>query len=147
MNGGRRFVRSGSPYEATIGFSRAVRIGNRIWVSGTAPTWPEGTVDPDAGVQADRVFDIIDVALRELGGSLDDVVRTRMFVSARAHAHAVGEVHARRVGHVSPTATMVVTQLLDERWCVEIEVDACVEEAGTVDACVEEAGTVDACVD
>lgn len=119
-------ARSGSPYEDRIGFSRALRRGASVWVSGTAPVWPDGSVDPNPAAQTDRVFDIIEAALRELGASLDDVVRTRMFVSAREHVDAVGEVHARRVGHVAPAATMVVADLLDPRWCVEIEVDAVV---------------------
>ncbi len=126
MSGPHLWARSGSPYEERIGFSRALRRGETVWVSGTAPVWPDGSVDPNPAAQTDRVFDIIEAALRELGASLDDVVRTRMFVSAREHVDAIGAVHARRVGHVAPAATMVVVDLLDPRWCVEIEVDAVV---------------------
>jgi enamine deaminase RidA (YjgF/YER057c/UK114 family) len=77
----RRRMRSGSPFEKTIGFSRAVRVGNRVLVSGTAPIWPDGTVDPDPYVQARRCFEIIEAALLEAGASLQQVVRTRMFLT------------------------------------------------------------------
>ncbi|HEY8451060.1 MAG: RidA family protein [Micromonosporaceae bacterium] len=121
----RQSVRSGSPYEATIGFSRAVRVGDVIHVSGTAPVWPDGHCDPDPEVQADRCFEIIAGALAGLGATLDDVVRTRMYITDPAVADAVGRAHARAVGRVGPAATMVVVAgLLDPRWVVEIEADA-----------------------
>ena len=69
----RRNVSSGSPFEPVIGFSRAVRVGDRVLVSGTAPVWPDGSCDPDAGRQAERCLHIIDTALAEAGASLDDV--------------------------------------------------------------------------
>jgi enamine deaminase RidA (YjgF/YER057c/UK114 family) len=122
----RRHVRSGSPFEATIGFSRAVRQGDLIHVSGTAPIWPDGECPPDAEVQADRCFEIIAAALAELGASLDDVVRTRVYLADAAAAEAVGRAHARAVGHVAPASTMVIVALLDERWLVEIDADAVV---------------------
>ena len=74
----RQRIASGSPFEATIGFSRAVRAGERVVVSGTAPVWPDGSCPADAGVQARRCFEIIEAALAEAGATLDDVVRTRM---------------------------------------------------------------------
>lgn len=121
----RESVRSGSPYEATIGFSRAVRAGDVIHVAGTAPVWPDGHCDPDPEVQADRCFEIIAEALAGLGATLDDVVRTRMYVTDAAVADAVGRAHARAVGKARPAATMVVVAgLLDPRWVVEIEADA-----------------------
>lgn len=121
----REATRSGSPYEDAFGFRRAVRDGDHIHVSGTAPIWPDGTCDPDPEVQADRCFEIIGQALRELGGSLDDVVRTHMYLTDVTAADAVGRAHARAVGHAGPAATMVVVAgLLDQRWLVEIEVDA-----------------------
>lgn len=122
----RRHARSGSPYEDAFGFSRAVRVGEVIHVAGTAPVWPDGSCDPDPGTQADRCFEIIGAALAELGAGLDDVVRTRMFITDVRVAEAVGRAHARAVGHVRPAATMVVTALLDARWLVEIEADAVV---------------------
>jgi enamine deaminase RidA (YjgF/YER057c/UK114 family) len=125
--GARRTARSGSPFEDTIGFSRAVRLGDRVHVAGTAPVWPDGTCHPDPEVQADRCFAIVATALADVGASLDDVVRTRMFVTTAEVADAVGRAHARAVGHVRPAATMVVVAaLLDPRWLVEVEADALV---------------------
>jgi enamine deaminase RidA (YjgF/YER057c/UK114 family) len=124
----RQAVSSGSPFERRIGFSRAVRHGQVIHVAGTAPIWPDGTCDPDPEAQADRCFEIIGTALGELGASLDDVVRTRMYLTDQAVAEAVGRSHARAVGHARPAATMVVVAgLLDERWLVEIEADAAID--------------------
>jgi enamine deaminase RidA (YjgF/YER057c/UK114 family) len=116
---------SGSPYEQTIGFSRAVRAGSTIAVSGTAPVWPDGTVDPDVTVQARRCWEIALQALEELGGRPEDVVRTRQYVVDAAHAEAVGAVHGEIFGDIRPASTMVVVAgLLDPRWLVEVEVDA-----------------------
>ncbi|MGQ0575033.1 MAG: RidA family protein [Pseudonocardia sp.] len=118
-------VASGSPFEATIGFSRAVRIGDRVLVSGTAPVWPDGSCDPDPAVQARRCLEIITEALAAAGASLHDVVRTRMFVTDPAVAGAVGAVHGEAFGEIRPAATMVVVAgLLDPRWVVEIEAEA-----------------------
>jgi enamine deaminase RidA (YjgF/YER057c/UK114 family) len=121
----RRRIRSGSPFEKTIGFSRAVRVGNRVVVSGTAPIWPDGTVDPDPYIQAKRCFEIIETALREAGASPDQVIRTRMFLTDSRFADAVGKAHGEAFGEAGPAATMVVVKgLLDERWKVEIEAEA-----------------------
>ena len=121
----RRRVTSGSPFEATIGFSRAVRAGERVLVSGTAPIWPDGSCDPDAGVQAHRCLEIIAAALAEAGASVDDVVRTRIYVTDPRFAGAVGRAHGEVFGAARPAATMVVVAaLLDPRWHVEIEAEA-----------------------
>lgn len=94
-------------------------------VSGTAPVWPDGSVDPDPYVQARRCFEIIERALQEAGASIDQVVRTRMFVTDAAHGEAVGRAHGDVMGAARPAATMVVVKaLLDERWKVEIEAEA-----------------------
>jgi enamine deaminase RidA (YjgF/YER057c/UK114 family) len=123
----RRHARSGSPYEDTIGFSRAVRVGSTISVSGTAPVWPDGHVDPDPAVQARRCWEIVVAALAELGAGVDDVVRTRQYVVRADVADAVGEVHGDVFGDVRPASTMVVVAgLLDPRWLVEVEADAVV---------------------
>jgi len=122
----RRRVSSGSPFEATIGFSRAVRVGERILVSGTAPVWPDGSCDPDPRVQARQCFGIIQAALAEAGAGMGDVVRTRMFLTSAADADTVGAAHGEIFGDVRPAATMVVAALLDPRWKVEIEVEAVV---------------------
>ena len=128
-------VSSGSPFEPAIGFSRAVRVGAvaggtcRVLVSGTGPVVPPGQACPEgAGAQARRCFDIIAGALEEAGGSLDDVVRTRLYLTAVEHAGEVGAVHGEVLGHVRPAATMVVVAgLLDAAWKVEIEVEAVLE--------------------
>ena len=85
-------------------------------VSGTAPIWPDGSVDPDPYVQATRCFEIIAAALAELDASVDQVVRTRMFITDAAHAESVGKAHGEVMGKARPTATMVVVKgLLDEK--------------------------------
>jgi enamine deaminase RidA (YjgF/YER057c/UK114 family) len=121
----RRRVSSGSPFEPVIGFSRAIRIGDRVLVSGTAPIWPDGSVDPEPRVQARRCLEIIDAALAEAGAALTDVVRTRTYLVHAADAEDVGGVHGEVFGDVQPASTMVVVAaLLDPRWKVEIEVEA-----------------------
>lgn len=121
----RSHARSGSPYEDTIGFSRAVRLGSSISVSGTAPVWPDGTVDPDPAAQARRCWEIVLAALEELGAGAGDVVRTRQYVVSADVAEAVGAVHGEVFGDVRPASTMVVVAgLLDPRWVVEVEADA-----------------------
>ena len=124
----RQRVRSGSPFEGSIGFSRAVRVGNRVLVSGTAPVWPDGSCAPDAAEQARRCLEIITAALGEAGAGAGDVVRTRMFLVDPADADAVGRVHGEVFGAIRPAATMVVVAgLLDPRWRVEIEAEAVLE--------------------
>jgi enamine deaminase RidA (YjgF/YER057c/UK114 family) len=121
----RRHISSGSPYEETIGFSRALRVGNRVLVAGTAPVWPDGSCDPDPGIQARRVLEIIIAALREAGSGPKDVVRTRTFLTSAADAEAVGRAHGEVFREVRPASTMVVVAaLLDPRWKVEIEAEA-----------------------
>jgi enamine deaminase RidA (YjgF/YER057c/UK114 family) len=116
---------SDSPFERRYGFSRAVRVGERVVVSGSAPIWPDGSCDPDPRAQARRCCEIIVAALAEVGAGAADVVRTRMFVTDAAHADAVGEVHREFFGPAAPAATMVVVAgLLDPRWVVEIEAEA-----------------------
>ena len=121
----RTSARSGSPFEASIGFSRAVRVGSTIAVSGTAPVWPDGSVDPDPAVQARRCWEICVAALSELGGSVSDVIRTRQYVVSAADGDAIGAVHGEVFGDVRPASTLVVVAgLLDPRWKVEVELDA-----------------------
>jgi enamine deaminase RidA (YjgF/YER057c/UK114 family) len=124
----RRRVSSGSPYESRYGFCRAVRAGDRIVVSGTVAIWPDGSCDPDAGAQAARCLEIIETAITELGGTLADVVRTRMMIVDRADQDAVGRAHRAAFGEAPPASTMVVVAgLLHERWKVEIEAEAQLE--------------------
>lgn len=121
----RRLVAGSSPYEAPIGFSRAVRVDDVVEVAGTAPVWPDGSCPEDAEAQADRCFEIALDALRRAGGDPADVVRTRMYLTDASDWEAVGRAHGRRFGAVRPAATMVVVAgLLDPRWKVEVEVQA-----------------------
>jgi enamine deaminase RidA (YjgF/YER057c/UK114 family) len=125
----RQRVSSGSPFEAAIGFSRAVRVGRHVFVSGTAPVWPDGSCDPDPGVQARRCLEIILAALAEAGATPADVVRTRTFLTDTADAGVVGTAHGEVFGDARPASTMVVVSaLLDPRWKVEIEADALLED-------------------
>jgi enamine deaminase RidA (YjgF/YER057c/UK114 family) len=102
-----------------------MRVGDRVWVSGTGPVWADGSCSDDAGEQTRRCFDIIGAALSEAGGTVEDVVRTRMFLTAAADADAVSSVHGEIFSQIRPAATMVVVAaLLDPRWKIEIEVDA-----------------------
>ena len=120
-------MRSGSPLEDTIGFSRALRVGRDVFVSATAAVWPDGHVDPDVAHQARRCFEIIAQALQEAGAGLQDVVRTRIYLVDAADGTAVGTVHRDVLGDVRPaTGFIVVRGFLDPRWRVEIEVDAVV---------------------
>ena len=126
----RSHAASGSSYEQTIGFSRAVRVGAIVAVSGTAPVWPDGEVDPDVTAQTRRCWEIALAALEELGGGAGDVVRTRQYVVDAADADAVGAVHGEIFGDIRPASTMVVVAgLLDPRWRVEVEVDAVMPDA------------------
>ena len=119
---------SPSPYETAYGFARAVRVGNHIIISGTAPIEPDGSSTPgDAAAQARRCFAIILAAIEELGGSAADVVRTRMFITDPADADAIGAVHGEVFAAVRPAATMVVVSaLLRPEWRIEIEAEALV---------------------
>ena len=126
---------SGSPYEPRVGFSRAVRVGQRVLVSGTAPVWPDGSCDPDPANQARQCFAIILAALDELGGRPVDVVRTRTYLVDRDDWEAIGRVHGEIFGEIRPASTMVVVVgLLDPRWRVEIEAEAMIGAAGAADA-------------
>jgi len=122
----RILVPSGSPYEGTIGFSRAVRDGDRVFVAGTAPIAPDGADPPsDAYGQARLCLQIVATALLEAGSTLQDVVRTRIFLVDATDWQEVGRAHGEFFGDVRPASTMVVVAaLLDPRWRVEIEADA-----------------------
>ncbi len=119
---------SGSPYEETFGFARAVKAGERIIVAGTGPVEPDGSTTPGgAAEQAARCCAIIVAAIEELGGSAADVVRTRMLLTDPADQDAVGEIHARFFGAARPAATMAgVAWLCRPEWRVEIEAEAVV---------------------
>lgn len=121
----RHHISSGSPYEPLIGFSRAVRVDDRVLVSGTAPIWPDGTCDPDPAAQMGRCLEIVGAALEQAGASLRQVVRTRTYLIDAGDAEAVGRVHGEAFASVRPASTMVVVAaLLDPRWKVEVEAEA-----------------------
>src|SRR5215207_8272697 len=125
---GRQRISSGSPYELTVGYSRAVRVADRVVVAGTAPQWPDGTVDPDPATQARRCFEIIGAALTEAGSSFADVVRSRMYLVDAADFAPISLVHGEVFGDVRPAnTTVVVAALLDHQWKVEIEVEAVID--------------------
>ncbi len=121
----RQYARSGSPFEDSIGFSRGVRDGRTVAVSGTAPVWPDGHVDPDPLAQARRCWHIALAALAELGGRPEQVIRTRQYLVDPAHAETAGRAHQEVFGEVRPASTMlIVAGLLDPRWHFEFELDA-----------------------
>ncbi|MDX6407960.1 MAG: hypothetical protein QOE13_1031 [Gaiellaceae bacterium] len=126
----RRLVSSGSPYEQTIGFSRAVRDGRHVFVAGTCAVMPDGAAPPaDAYGQARRCLEIIVAALREAGAEPEHVVRTRAFLVEVEDADAVGRAHGEVFAGVRPASTMIVVSgFLDPRWLVEIEADALLPE-------------------
>lgn len=130
-SGNRRSVSSGSPYEPAIGFSRGVRVGSHVAISGTAPIGPDGkTVAPgDPAAQTRRCLEIIRAALEQLSASLSDVIRTRVYLTRVEDWEAVGKVHGEFFGEVRPACTFVeVSRLIDPGWLVEIEADAVVED-------------------
>jgi enamine deaminase RidA (YjgF/YER057c/UK114 family) len=124
----RQLVSSGSPFELVVGYSRAVRVGHRVFVAGTAPQWPDNHVDPDPEVQARRCFEIIGAALEEAGASWSDVTRTRVYLVDANDFDAVGKVHGEIFSQVRPAnTTVVVHALLNDAWKCEIEVEAVIE--------------------
>ena len=124
---GRRRASSGSPWEPKVGYSRAVRVGGTIAVTGTVGINADGTFPKTAAEQTRRALQIIQAAIEALGGRLDDVVRTRMFVTDISQWEAVGAVHGEVFGRIRPATTMVeVAKLIDGAAFVEIEADAVV---------------------
>jgi enamine deaminase RidA (YjgF/YER057c/UK114 family) len=124
----RKSVPAVSPWASSVGYSRAVRVGNQIHVSGTAAVMPDGKPPPpDAFGQARRCLEIIVAALEELGAEPADVVRTRVYITDASHWEGVGKAHGEVFGEIQPASAMVViTGLLDPDFLVEIEADAIV---------------------
>jgi hypothetical protein len=121
----RQRIASGSPYEPVIGFSRAVRAGARVLVSGTGPVMPDGGCPESTAEQARRCWEIVLAALAEAGASAADVVRTRTLLTPTADAEGAMAAHGEVFGDVRPASTMLVVHaLLDPRWTVEVEAEA-----------------------
>jgi enamine deaminase RidA (YjgF/YER057c/UK114 family) len=126
-SGGRSRASSGSPWEPKVGYSRAVRAGNTIAVTGTVGIEADGTFPKTAGEQTRRALAIVRAALEALGGRIEDVVRTRMYVTDIATWQEVGAAHAEVFGAIRPATTMVeVARLIDDAALIEIEADAIV---------------------
>lgn len=122
----RRSVPAVSPFAATVGYSRAVRDGRHIYVSGTAPV---GCDSPDPYEQAKRCLEIILAALQELGAGPEHVVRTRVFITNPDDWEAIGRAHGEVFGELRPASAMlVIAGMLDPAWKVEIEADAVLPE-------------------
>jgi enamine deaminase RidA (YjgF/YER057c/UK114 family) len=121
----RARISSGSPFEPRIGFSRAVRHGDRVLVSGTGPVMPGGDCPETTLAQARRCWEIVTVALKEAGATAADIVRTRTFLTPAADAEGAMTAHGEVFADIRPAATMLtVHSLLDERWLVEVEAEA-----------------------
>ena len=126
----RQRVSTGSPFEPKVGISRAVRSGNIIAVTGTAPLGPDGktVARGDAASQARRCFQIIQSAIEGLGGKLSDVTRTRILLTRIEDWERVATVHGEFFGSIRPANTiMQVVRFIDPDWLVEVEADAVVE--------------------
>ncbi len=127
----RQNFRGTSQYEDVIGFSRAVRVGRHVMVSGTGPV---GCDDADIAGQTDQCLTLIAAALKGAGTSFEHVVRTRIYLTDANDWEAAGRVHGKFFSLVKPAATMVVVAgLIDPRWKIEIEADALIPAAGTGD--------------
>ena len=123
----RECYSTGTPWEPVVGYSRAVRVGPFVFVSGTTATAEDGTIvgQGDPYAQAVQALKNVEAALHKLGATLRDVVRTRMYIVDPAHADAVASVHGELFKHVRPVATLVVVaRLMRDSLLVEVEADA-----------------------
>ena len=124
----RRLISSGSPYEPVAGFSRAVRVGQHVYVAGTAPIMPDAGEPPgDVYGQTRRCLEIIGEALENAGGRFEDVVRTRAYATSADLFDEFARAHGEVFAEIRPaSAFIVVAALADPRWLVELEADAVV---------------------
>lgn len=126
----RKLVSSGSAFEPKIGFSRAVRVGQHIMVSGTAPLAPGGgtAARGDLYAQTKRCLEIIEKAINDAGGKREHVVRTRMFLKDMSNWQEAGRAHGEFFKDIRPASTMIeIVQAIDPSWLIEIEADAIVD--------------------
>lgn len=127
----RKRISSGGPWESVVGYSRAVRTGNHVFVAGTTAAQPDGTVfgGGDGYLQAKRCFEIVEAALAEAGAAMRHVVRTRMFVTDISRWEEFGRAHGEVFGDIRPAATMVqVSALISPAMLIEIEADAVIDD-------------------
>jgi len=125
----RTSTSSGSPFEAQIGFTRGVRVGDQIFISGTAPIGPDGKTAGvgDIEVQTRRCLEIIEKAIVDLGGQLKDVVRTRIFLTDVSIFQGAAKAHGEFFSEIRPASSFIGTSaLVNPEWLVEIEADAIV---------------------
>lgn len=131
MSKTKQTVGSGTVWEDLAGYSRAVRVGDHIYVSGTTASGPQGLVGGnDPAAQARFILDKIETAIKQLGGRIEDVIRTRIFVSDMAHWEPVARVHGERFGQIRPANTLVEARLVTPEMLVEIEAEAIVGAGG-----------------
>lgn len=125
----KQTISTNTIWEELAGFSRAVRIGNQIHVSGTTATDSDGNVvgANDPAAQTHYIIDKIEAAIEQLGGSLDCVYRTRIYVSDRRHWEPIARAHGERFGHIRPANTLVQAGIVGNEYLVEIEAEAMVE--------------------
>lgn len=130
MSEGRQRISSGGPWEDRIGYSRAVRVGDHVWVSGTTGTHADGTIPEGAYAQARLALGAIEYALREAGATCDDAVRVRVFATDIEEWETIGAVLQERFGRAKPAMTMVqAARLIDPAHRIEIEVEAVIGSA------------------
>ena len=129
----RRLYSTGTPWEAAAGYSRAVRVGGRIYVSGTTASGVDGVRGiPDAAGQTCAVLEIIKAAVEALGGAMEDIVRTRVYVKDIADWRDVSRVHGEFFADIRPACTLVEARLVDDSLLVEIEAEAVVNGGDAV---------------
>jgi enamine deaminase RidA (YjgF/YER057c/UK114 family) len=127
VNGTRRLASTGSRWEPKVGYSRGVRVGDQIAITGTVGVEADGTFGPTLDAQTRRALTVIQAAIEALDGTLADVVRTRIYVTDISRWEEVGAVHGEFFGEIRPATTMVeVARLIDDAALVEIEADAIV---------------------
>jgi enamine deaminase RidA (YjgF/YER057c/UK114 family) len=121
----RRAIAGTSPYEAVMGYCRAVVVDNHVYVAGTAPIPPDGSPAPDGSYEQTKLcFEIIERALEQAGAGLEHVVRTRVYITDPSHFDGMARAHGELFSEIRPVNTTVVTSLMDPAWTVEVEVDA-----------------------